>query len=175
MNIWAAIAVISLPFAGAGAYIGNDMYQEGRLPFLPSPIQKACQDAIALRLKSPSSMAIVTLDQAITPLGYEEAKARIERRYKSPSFLALKKAALHDLEIDWPAIQSGQKPRPALWSVSIEYDALNGFGVPLRRRERCEWLELDGKAPSGLDLDKQLVDVGGKNYFGWAVDSLNQP
>ena len=132
--------------------------------YFDSPVTKACEEALRGRLKSPSGYKRIS----IRADGHESISPEIlEKYYKLAEAQSL-------TPFDKSMLASGVY-KPEVYYQLIEYDAPNGFGVPLRGLADCEYVTMygglnhmtfldvvvDGQSPT-LYISNQIREMNGK-------------
>ena len=151
---------------GTAIYIGSDLYKLGRLPFLYSPIQTFCHNMIADRLKSPSSLKIITSNQFETALDFEESKKAF-KEVNGALDDSSPQLALFERFI-WPEVLKGERHGPMKYQLLVEYDAANGFGSIIRGGAVCEMYVENDNYPSPIHMDLYMK-LNGKTGYDWKI------
>lgn len=141
--IWTVFAVAAV---GAGIGIAELTKDAG--------MTTSCEEAIKKRLRSPSSYKRIELTRSERFLTEEEYKARLDRENSSDILKEMDMTSFRTKEIS-----------PKEISLFVEYDAPNGFGVPIRGHSECTYI-----SERGADPDSYLyVSVDGKTNTEWLM------
>lgn len=120
-----------------------------------SPLIKACEDGVKLRLRSPATYNRVEVVEVARPqpMSADEYVAFQAKYYPASSNAAV----------------DGLAPSPAVHEAFIKYDADNAFGTPIRGVANCKFATEDGKMPVSSISDMMIV-INDQTYFEWAAD-----
>lgn len=163
------LALCFMILVGAGAYVGFDLYRIGHLPFVPSPLQRACVDLLEDRLKAPSTLKIIEVNHYIKPMSIEEAESQLRQDSsgtESDAVLQFELTLLKDKFKD-------ESQRPLLYEVFLTTDADNSFGTPLRSVSHCTLAQTNGSYPSSFDLQFKMK-LDGFDRTEWLAEQAKQ-
>lgn len=120
-----------------------------------SAMLSACEEAIKLRLKAPSSYARFSFTESQQPIRTRDAieyRLKYEMGIEEPS----RSAYLADF--------AGGKLDPVAFKMVIEYDAQNSFGALLRASAVCDFFDLNGKEAAASPM---TVRIDGDTHLEW--------
>lgn len=104
-----------------------------------SSLQKVCEDMVKERLRSPSSYSLIEAHDVkvdhVSPT--ENYGLRMESIANLSGEARDKLKAIFDQEYDLAAREGMAFKRI---SIDIEFDAMNGFGVPIRHIASCRYI-----------------------------------
>ncbi|MBB5754633.1 hypothetical protein [Prosthecomicrobium pneumaticum] len=128
-------------------------------PFEPKMIG-FCESVLKERLRSPSTYRRIAATKRAEPLTTDEWLAR--RAKSNPKQRATDEIVAR--------VRQSAGASPALIKVTLEYDAANAFGTPLRGFALCEYLSDDGKDPTGA----WAVTVDGETDTDFLIRQLRE-
>ncbi|MGD9476105.1 hypothetical protein [Shinella sp. G-2] len=121
-----------------------------------SQVLTACEDAIKQRLRSPTSYDRVSLRETEEQISRRED---VVFKFRRQGYSA-EETAVFMKEVD------AAPEKVTLYAKTIEYDAKNAFGAPLRNRTTCEYFTIDGKEDAALASN---VTLDGKSLAEWSA------
>jgi hypothetical protein len=128
----------------------------------------ACDAAIQDRLKSPASYNRISHTPiARTPFS---AEAELERQDGLPHLSGARASPKEkDLKRALMEIWQGQEDRGDLiHSTIVTVDAANAYGVNLRQRFLCEFVDANTGLPDSADAYRNVM-IDGQTTFEWAI------
>lgn len=120
-----------------------------------SPMVSACEEAIRRTLKSPSSYVRVGLRERAEEVdlaSYKDERLFFIRDNFAPDTAVEMRVRLNERIAEME--KAGHKP--IRFVKTIEYDAVNAFGVPLRRAASCTYVSEAGQEQEATALTVEL-------------------
>ncbi|TBC64494.1 hypothetical protein ELH36_17995 [Rhizobium ruizarguesonis] len=128
--------------------------------FFDAKIVTECENALKERLKSPSGYKRIEITRSQQVLDRASYQAYLNETFNSSPSLQ---------EMSLRQFDKGTV-KPTAFTLIIEYDAPNGFGVPIRGYSRCEFVDDDGVDSNASAL---RIKIDGQTNLDRLLKSLD--
>jgi len=133
-----------------------------------SRLVSACEEVLMERLRAPSTYKRIRVEEYETALTQGDYITLLDTEIRRASSAELKEVLRADRDGRLAHMVRGDT-KPTSYAAEIEYDAANGFGVPIRGLAKCTFTSDVGDKSKA---NKFFVRVDGKTQTEWLIERV---